>query len=98
MVADRLKIPAYAADLSLATSANGALAAYGVDQEEIGRQTALMVVKLLNSTKVSEIPVVMVTSEKTVINVDKAKELGISVPKHVLDSVDRRYPENCGMS
>lgn len=90
-VADERKVPAFTSDTALIKY--GALAAYGVNQYEVGRATALMVIRLLKGEPVSSIPMVTVNEPSRVLNDQKAKELGLTFDQETLKQVDKRWPE-----
>lgn len=90
-VADERKVPAFTTDTALIKY--GALAAYGVNQHEVGRATALMVIRLLKGEPVSSIPMVTVNEPSRVLNDQKAKELGLTFDQETLKQVDKRWPE-----
>lgn len=90
-VADERKIPAFTSDTALIKY--GALAAYGVNQHEVGRVTANMVIRLLKGETVSTIPMVTVNDPNRILNEEKAKELGLTFDPETLKQVDKRWPE-----
>lgn len=57
---------------------DGAVAADGIDNYDIGLQTAAMAVKILNGAKVSEIPFETVQHTKLTLNETAAKAMGIT--------------------
>jgi len=62
----------------------GALASYGADQYEQGRQAARLAHKILRGTPPREIPVELPTEIEFVINLKTAKRIGLTVPPEVL--------------
>jgi len=90
-IADARKIPAFTSDTALIKY--GALAAYGVNQYEVGRVTATMVLRLLKGETIANIPMVTVNDPSRVLNVDKAQKLGLVFDPETLKQVDRRWPE-----
>jgi putative ABC transport system substrate-binding protein len=68
----------------------GALVSYGEDYGLIGSQTARIVVKILNGTKPSEIPVETPDHPLLALNLTTAKIIGLKVPRQVLDRVDHK--------
>ena len=69
---------------------NGATATYGIDYVELGKQTAAMAVKILESENpietVAAMPVVYQTKEcMTAINQASIDALGLKVPQSILD-------------
>lgn len=90
-VADERKVPAFTSDTALIKY--GALAAYGVNQHEVGRVTALMVIRLLKGESVSNIPMVTVNEPSRILNDQKAQELGLTFDQETLKQVDKHWPE-----
>lgn len=90
-VADERKVPAFTSDTALIKY--GALAAYGVNQYEVGKTTALMVIRLLKGEPVSSIPMLTVNEPSRVLNDQKAKELGLTFDQETLKQVDKHWPE-----
>lgn len=58
---------------------NGMLVTYGVDYKEIGRQAGHQAAKVLNGTKVEDIPVEEPATAKVDINPEMAQTLGLDV-------------------
>lgn len=79
-----LKIPIIGAEEAHVTS--GALATDGINYENLGRQTAEMVVEVLKGKTPSELGVKTLKETEIVINKTTAKALGIEIPKEVLNS------------
>lgn len=67
----------------------GALASYGPDYHETGRQAARLVDKILKGTKPAEIPVEVNSKIEFVINLKVAKALGLTIAPEVLYRADR---------
>jgi len=67
----------------------GALCAYGADFRLTGAQAARLVAKILKGEKPSDIPTE--TPEKLwfVLNTTTAKNIGLKIPRNVLDRIDR---------
>ena len=66
-----------------------ALASYDANDAEIARQSARLVDKILKGTKASEIPVERPTKLEFVISLKTAKQIGLTIPPHVLARADR---------
>jgi len=66
----------------------GALASYGINTYEIGRQAARLADKVLNGTKPAEIPIETPRKLELVINLRVAKEIGLVVPNELLREAD----------
>ncbi len=62
----------------------GALASYGADMHETGRQAARLVDKILKGAKPAEIPVEVNPKVEFVINLKVAKALGLTIAPEVL--------------
>ena len=67
----------------------GALASYGPNFHEMGRQAARLVDKILKGAKLAEIPVEVSPKVEFVINLKVAKALGLTVAPEVLYRADR---------
>jgi len=67
----------------------GALVSYGEDNRLIGIQAARLVVKVLNGTKPSEIPIETPERPVLVVNRATAKTIGLKIPREFLEHVDR---------
>jgi putative tryptophan/tyrosine transport system substrate-binding protein len=67
----------------------GALASYGPDLHEMGRQAARLVDKILKGVKPAEIPVEVSPKIEFVINLKAAKALGLTIAPEVLYRADR---------
>jgi len=66
----------------------GALASYGINTYEIGRQAARLADKVLNGTRPAEIPIETPRRLELVINLRVAKEIGLAVPNQLLREAD----------
>jgi len=67
----------------------GALASYGPELHEMGRQAARLVDKILKGAKPAEIPVEVSPKVEFVINLKVAKALGLTIAPEVLYRADR---------
>ena len=65
------------------TFEHGALLAYGPDQVEMCRRSAVFADKIIKGTKPSDIPVEQPTKFDLLINLKTAKALGLEVPLHL---------------
>ncbi len=86
-VAMKNKVPVMSADPSSAEKMD-VLAAWGFDYYKMGRATGRMIGEILNGKKTSEIPTKFMTDPSDVdllINLDVAKQLGITVPQKDID-------------
>ncbi|MBQ0040458.1 MAG: ABC transporter substrate-binding protein [Clostridiales bacterium] len=73
---------------------NGATLTFGIDYTELGKQTAAMAVKLLQSddplAEIAKMPVEFQTKEcVTAINMASVAALGLDVPQSILDRAER---------
>jgi putative ABC transport system substrate-binding protein len=66
----------------------GCLASYGFSGDEVGRQVAAIVDRILRGANVAEIAVEQPTKIEFVINMKTAKALGITIPQSVLARAD----------
>ena len=66
----------------------GCLITYGEDTANIGRRAAAQVVKILNGTKPSDIPIEQPTKFKLIVNDKTAKEFGLTLPPSMLALAD----------
>lgn len=89
-VAMKNKIPVMSADPSSAEKMD-VLAAWGFDYYKMGRATGRMINDILNGKKTSDIPTKFMTDPSDVdllINLDVAKQLGITVPQKLIDQAN----------
>jgi putative ABC transport system substrate-binding protein len=67
----------------------GCLITYGEDgNDELGRRAAVQVIKILNGTKPSDIPIEQPSKFKLIVNAKTAKELGLTLPPSMLVMAD----------
>ena len=67
----------------------GGFMSYGTRFEELFRQAARYVDRILRGAKPSELPVVLPTKFEFVVNLKTARDLGIRVPQSILLRADR---------
>jgi putative tryptophan/tyrosine transport system substrate-binding protein len=65
-------------------AAQGALASYGQNYREIGRVSAKYVQQVLNGANPRDMKIETIDSVELAINLQTAKQLGLSVPPQVL--------------
>ena len=67
----------------------GGLMFYGPDHLDLFRRAAVFVDKILKGASPAELPVEQPTKFEFVINMKTAKQIGLSIPPHVLARADR---------
>jgi len=68
---------------------SGGLMSYGADRNEGFRRAAVMIDKILKSTKPADIPVEQPTKFELLINLKTAKQIGFIIPPNVLARADK---------
>ena len=66
----------------------GALASYGINTYQIGRQAARLADKIFNGARPSEIPIETPRKLELVVNLRVAKEIGVRIPEKLLREAD----------
>jgi putative ABC transport system substrate-binding protein len=67
----------------------GGLASYSVSRQEIGRQSAKYVHRVLAGMKPNELPVEGIDKISLILNLRTAKQIGLTIPQRVLARADR---------
>jgi putative tryptophan/tyrosine transport system substrate-binding protein len=67
----------------------GGLIAYGVNGNDLYRRAATYVDKILKGTKPADLPVEQPTKFEFIINLNAAKQIGLTIPPNVLARADR---------
>jgi putative ABC transport system substrate-binding protein len=68
---------------------NGGLMSYGADRVEPYKRAATMIDKIFKGTKPADIPVEQPKTFELVINLETAKQVGLTIPPNVLARADR---------
>lgn len=85
--ATNVSIPVFVSDTDIVK--DGAVAALGPDQYNLGLQTAKMIVKILEGKEIGEIPVEYPEKVELYLNPKAAKTIGIEIPEELLRSSSR---------
>jgi putative ABC transport system substrate-binding protein len=82
--AARWRIPAIYGD----GAREGALMTYGTNEEELDRQAATYVNRILRGANPGDLPIEQPTKFKLVVNFKTAKAIGLTMPQSLLLQVD----------
>ena len=84
--ASALRLPVVSHELDIVS--RGALAGYGVNYHELGRQAGEYVARILTGASARDLPVQSVTKVTFAINLKTAKALGVTIPPALLARAD----------
>ncbi len=91
-VADKFEIPAFSSDSSLIPF--GAVASFGADSEEVGKEAGDIAASLLSGENIEKLPPRNVSKPLRVINISQLNKLKIKISEEILaKNTDRRWPE-----
>jgi putative ABC transport system substrate-binding protein len=85
-LASRYAVPAVYLHLLFGTA--GGLIVYGVDENDLTRQAAVYVGKILKGARPADLPVQQPTEMKLIVNLRTARALGLTVPQSILARAD----------
>ena len=67
----------------------GGLMSYGPDNTDLWRRAADFVDKILKGTKPADMPVEQPTKFEFLVNMNAAKQIGLTIPQKVLERADK---------
>jgi putative ABC transport system substrate-binding protein len=83
------RIPVFVSDTDLVD--NGAIAALGPNQYQLGKQTAAMIVRVLKGADIASMPVEFPSDTDLYLNRKAGGELGFAMPHHLLEAADKIF-------
>ena len=86
-VARKNRIPLFVGDVD--SVERGGIATLGINYDEVGRLTGHLVARVLSGESASAIPVQTITEFQLVVNLQAAREMGVTIPQAVLERADR---------
>lgn len=87
-VAEEGKLPLFTADTDSVT--RGAVAALGFNYYDVGKQTGVVVARILKGEKPGDIDVDVAKGTDLVVNLGAAKKMGIELPQAVIDRATKK--------
>ncbi|MFK4824680.1 ABC transporter substrate-binding protein [Paenochrobactrum sp. BZR 588] len=87
-VAEEGKLPLFTADTDSVT--RGAVAALGFNYYDVGKQTGVVVARILKGEKPGDIDVEVAKGTDLVVNLGAAKKMGIELPQAVIDRATKK--------
>lgn len=84
--ANLANIPVYSSVDSMVKQ--GSIATISQSQYQLGRETAKVVIQLLERKKVADVPVNIINTGTPTLNLQAAKDLGIKIPQDLLEKAD----------
>jgi putative ABC transport system substrate-binding protein len=88
-VAQQNKMPLVAGDPD--SVKRGAVAAYGFDYYDLGKQTGAMAARVLSGTPISDIPVEFAKNLQLSVNEKAAAAQGVTLPQDLIDKAVNKY-------
>jgi putative tryptophan/tyrosine transport system substrate-binding protein len=85
--AGKYRLPAIYAQREFADA--GGLMSYGADTTDLYRRAAVYVDKVLKRAKPADLPVQQATKFEFVINLNAAKQIGLTIPVRVLERANQ---------
>ncbi|MCW2132662.1 ABC transporter substrate-binding protein [Arthrobacter sp. VKM Ac-2550] len=86
-VAESKKIPVIASDA--ASVEGGAVATEGINYEDLGYQTGMMAIEVLEGADPATMPIQTASELEVVVNPAAAERMGVEIPASLLESADR---------
>jgi putative tryptophan/tyrosine transport system substrate-binding protein len=86
-LADKYRLPAIYPQKEFVVE--GGLMFYGADNDDLYRRAAVYVDKILKGAKPADLPVQQATKFEFVINLNAAKQIGLTIPVRVLERADK---------
>ncbi|CDM69479.1 hypothetical protein CM240_2342 [Clostridium bornimense] len=86
------KVPVIAAERGMVE--NGALATLGIDYKQLGRNTADVVIKIIEGEKPENIAVTTLTDMNLIVNTDTVEALGITLPEDIDSKAEKIQGSN----